>query len=208
MQKGGITLKIIGLTGGSGAGKGEVCAILQKYGIPAVNTDAVYHALLETDAALKNELTAAFGEDILENGSISRARLAKSVFVGAGHADRLHTLNAITHKYIMARAWETVEDFRRDGARAAVIDAPQLFEAGVDADCDILLGVIADPTLRTARIVARDGISDAAAAQRIMSQHDEGFYRSHCHYILENNGDTATLELAVRRFLEESGLGL
>lgn len=201
-------MKIIGLTGGSGAGKGEVCAILQKYGIPAVNTDAVYHTLLKTDAALKNELTAAFGEEILENGNISRARLAKSVFAGAGHTDRLHTLNAITHKYIMARAWEMVEAFRQSGARAVLIDAPQLFEAGVDRDCDILLGVIADPRLRAARIIARDGITDAAATQRIAAQHDDAFYRSHCHYILENNGDTATLELAVRHFLEASGLGV
>ena len=202
-------MKMIGLCGGSGAGKGEVCAILQKYGIPAINTDQVYHELLLVDAALKNELVAAFGKHILnDDQSISRKRLAESVFSGTGHTDRLHTLNAITHKYIMAKTWEMVKEFHHRGARAAVIDAPQLFEAGVDRDCDILLGVIAHTHLRIARIIARDGIAQDAAAKRIAAQHDDSFYRSHCHYILENNGDTATLELAVRHFLEDSGLGV
>ena len=202
-------MKIIGLTGGSGAGKGEVCAILQKYGIPSVNTDAVYHELLLTDTALINELTDAFGNGILdETGTISRKRLAAAVFEGEGHTKRLHTLNAITHKYIMAKTWDLMKSFRESGARAAVIDAPQLFEAGVDRQCDILLAVVASPNIRIARITARDGISAETAQKRLAAQHNDDYYRSHCHYILENDADTATLEKDVQRFLKDSALGL
>ncbi|MBR7181461.1 MAG: dephospho-CoA kinase [Clostridia bacterium] len=202
-------MKIIGLTGQSGAGKGEVCSILQKYGIPSIDTDALYHRLLAESAPLKDELIAAFGADITDAcGAIDRKRLAAAVFDGSHGSDRLHTLNAITHKYIMAEVWAIVQDFAKKGARAAVIDAPQLFEAGVDADCDILLGVVAAQELRLSRVVTRDGLSPEAVSRRFAAQHDEAFFRARCHYILENNADTATLELAVRRFLEVSDLGL
>lgn len=202
-------MKIIGLTGGSGAGKGEVCAILQKYGIPSINTDAVYHELLLTCSALKNELTDAFGDSILDDrGAIDRKRLAATVFEAEGHAARLHTLNAITHKYIMAKTWELMKGFQQNGARAAVIDAPQLFEAGVDKQCDLLLAVVASPAARIARITARDGITEKAAQNRLAAQHNDDFYRSHCHYILENDADTATLEQSIQRFLKDSALGL
>ena len=201
-------MKIIGLTGGSGAGKGEVCAILQKYGIPSVNTDGVYHDLLLSDTALQKELVEAFGNDILDrDGAVSRKKLATAVFKDEGHTARLHTLNAITHKYIMAKTWELIKSFEKDGARAAVIDAPQLFEAGVDKQCDILLAVLAAPSIRISRITKRDGITAEAAKERLAAQHDDAFYRSHCHYILENDADTATLEQQIRRFLEDTALG-
>ena len=202
-------MKIIGLTGQSGAGKGEACAILQAYGIPSVNTDSVYHELLISDNEMKAELTAAFGKDILAaDGSVLRQRLAAAVFSGEGASTRLHTLNTSTHKYIMAKTWALMKDFERAGARAAVIDAPQLFEAGIEGDCDIVLGVLANKALREERVMQRDGISNEAVAKRFAAQHDDAFYRAHCHYILENNADTATLEKKIRCFLEESGLGL
>ena len=202
-------MKIIGLTGGSGAGKGETSAILQKYGIPSVDTDAVYHDLLVTSTALKNELVAAFGDTILDaSGCVVRKQLAAAVFDGKDSSARLHTLNAITHKYIMAKTHELVKEFEHAGARAAVIDAPQLFEAGIEGECDIILGVLADRSLRLARIIERDGISRVAAEKRLAAQHDDAFYRANCDYILENIADTAALEQEIRRFLEESGLGL
>lgn len=202
-------MKIIGLTGQSGAGKGEVCSILQKYGIPSIDTDALYHRLLAEHAPLKAELIAAFGAEITDaRGAIDRKRLAAAVFDGSRDNGRLHTLNAITHKYIMAEVWTIVQSFERNGARAAVIDAPQLFEAGVDAECDILLGVVAAQELRLSRVMARDGLSAEAVSRRFAAQHDEAFFRARCHYILENNADTATLELEIRRFLEVSDLGL
>lgn len=201
-------MKIIGLTGQSGAGKGEACRILERQDIPTIDTDAVYHTLLLTDDKLTAELCAAFGSDLLTNGRIDRKKLAACVFGKPDSDKRLHTLNAITHKYIMAKAWAMAEAHRRNGARAVVIDAPLLFEAHLEKDCDLLLAILSKKELRLSRIMARDGISSAEAERRIAAQKSDEFYRAHCHYILENNEDTASLECQIHRFLKESGLGL
>lgn len=202
-------MKIIGLTGPSGAGKGLACRIFARYGIPAVDTDGIYHTLLAQKGAMTDELTDAFGADILSpEGLVDRRRLAQTVF---GHPDtdvRLHTLNTITHKYIMAKARELVQAHRRAGARGVLIDAPQLFEASIQDECDLVLGILADRETRIARICARDGIDRAAAERRIDAQKSDDYFRAHCHCILENDADEAALEAAIRTFLENSGLGL
>ena len=203
-------MKIIGLTGQSGAGKALVCEILQRHGIPSVDTDAVYHKLLaDVHPAMTGELTAAFGNGLLgTDGVVDRKRLAAAVY---GHSDsdtRLHTLNAITHKYIMAKTWELVKGFEQGGARAAVIDAPQLFEAGLESTCDLVVAVLADEPVRLARVMARDGISKDAAERRFAAQRPDEFYRSHCQYVFENNGDANSLEAQILSFLEKTGLGV
>ena len=199
-------MKIIGLTGPSGAGKGLACDVFARYGIPSVNTDAVYHTLLESHTPLRDELTEAFGQDILESGRVDRKKLAQSVF---GHADttqRVHTLNAITHKYIMAKTRDLVRNFANEGAPAVLIDAPQLFEAGVERECDLVLGVIASPALCVERITSRDGIDEIAALSRLAAQHDDAYFKARCDAVIENTDDLATLERAVCQFIEQYGV--
>lgn len=201
-------MKVIGLTGPSGAGKGTVCAILAGHGIPAIDTDAVYHDLLDQSKALTDELCASFGKEILNSDrKVDRKKLGAAVF---GHPDTpalLHTLNTITHKYVMARTHELMRDLARDGARAVIIDAPQLFEAHIENECDWIVGVLADRSVRLARIMARDGITEENALKRINAQKSDDFFRASCHYILTNDGDLGALEAQILRFLENSGLG-
>lgn len=202
-------MKIIGLTGPSGAGKGLACRIFKTHGIPAVDTDGIYHELLTKKGEMTDELIAAFGRDILTDaGLVDRKKLSVTVFGKPDTAARLHTLNTITHKYIMARAHEVMRSHAQAGARAVLIDAPQLFEAGVERECDLTVAVLADRETRIARICARDGITREQAERRIDAQKSDDFFRAHCHYILENNGTARDLERMIRTFLENSGLGL
>lgn len=199
--------KIIGLTGRSGAGKGEVCEIFARHGIPFVNTDAVYHEILAQKGACTEELVAAFGTDILDECSlVDRKKLATAVFGKENTPALLYTLNHITHKYIMAKTREAVNAFSQNGARAVIIDAPQLFEANVDAECDVVLGVVADDALCLARIMARDGLDEGAARRRLAAQHDTTYFSAHCDFVIENNGDLASLEQAVCQFIKEYGV--
>ena len=202
-------MKIIGLTGPSGAGKGLACRIFKTYGIPAVDTDGIYHELLTQKGEMTNELIAAFGHEILtESGLVDRKALSATVLGKPDTAARLHTLNTITHKYIMARAHDVLRTHERAGACAVLIDAPQLFEAGVERGCDLTIAVLADRETRIARICARDGITREQAERRIDAQKSDDFFRAHCHFILENNGTALDLEREIRAFLENSGLGL
>ncbi len=200
-------MKTIGLTGNSGAGKGEVARILLCYGIPTVDTDEVYHELLQNDADMARELVLAFGNEILTDGKPDRKKMAKIVF-GKPNSDALHILNQITHKYIMAKTWEKVRAYERSGARAVAVDAPQLFEAGLEKSFDVLLAVLADEKTRIARVRARDGIDEVAARARFAAQKSDAFFKENCPYILQNDADLAALDAAVRSFLEASAIGV
>lgn len=199
--------KIIGITGRSGAGKGAACEIFQKHGIPAIDTDAVYHEILATKGACTNELISAFGTEILnENGLVERKKLAARVFGKENTQELLHTLNDITHKYIMANTWEAVRVHCRNGARAVLIDAPQLFEAGIEKEVDLTLGVIAPDTVCETRIMRRDGISRENAKKRLAAQHGNDYFRAHCSAVIENAGTEQELEAQICQFLKDFGV--
>ena len=200
-------MKLIGLTGRSGAGKGAASAIFEKYGIPAIDTDAVYHGLLAEKGDCTAALAAAFGAEILDaKGFVDRKKLAATVFGRPDTQKRLHELDRITHTYIMAKTREMVNAHAAKGAAAVVIDAPQLFEAGEDANCDIVLGVIADDEVCLSRIMARDGLTREEAHRRLSAQHDNAYFHAHCHAVIENNGTVRELEREICRFLKEFGV--
>ncbi|MBQ9761173.1 MAG: dephospho-CoA kinase [Clostridia bacterium] len=195
---------VIGLTGPTGAGKGVVSDVFAAHGIPVINADDVYHALLIPPSACLNELVYTFGPQILTpGGTLDRRALGELVF---SDEQALTQLNQITHAYVMAAIRKKLDDYRRDGMLAAVLDAPQLFEAGANKDCNIIVSVLADKETRVERIVRRDGIEHDAALRRMASQKSDEFFRTHSDYIIENNDGTNNVLPAVRRILEETGV--
>jgi dephospho-CoA kinase len=188
-------LKIIGLTGPSGAGKGELGAYLEARGVPAIDTDRVYHDLLVPPSACLNELVSAFGSHILSSdGTLDRTALAALVFAEGDEASKRHAaLNRITHRHVIQKTNEMLEQFRRAGKSAVVIDAPLLIEAGMDKDCDLVVAVLADRAVRLERLMARDGKDRNALLARIEAQPSDTFYRAHADVVIENNGDASAL---------------
>ena len=195
---------VIGLTGPTGAGKGCVADLFAAFGLPVLNADRIYHALLLPPSACLDELTDHFGKEILtESGTLNRQALGAIVF---SNAQELEALNTITHHYVMAEIRKRLEQLRREEAIAAVIDAPQLFEAGADRDCNVIVSVLADPALRIDRIMRRDGIDAEAAVKRISAQKSDAFFRAHSDYVIENNESPERLLEPVRRILSEMGV--
>ena len=195
---------VIGLTGPTGAGKGAVAAIFERYGIPVINADRVYHELITPPSSCLQELAETFGKDILlPDGSLNRRVLGDIVFSDPAARERLNT---ITHRYVMEEVKTRMERFRREGIPVAVLDAPQLFEAGADKACGAIISVLADRRLRLERIVARDNIEPDAAMRRILAQKSDEFFKTHSDYIIENNGATEALTPQVNRILAELGV--
>ena len=195
---------VIGLTGPSGAGKGAVSQLFASHGIPVIDADAVYHKLLIPPSACLCELVNVFGSQILAtDGTLDRKVLGEIVFSDKAQLARL---NEITHRYVMATIREHIEAYRMQGKRAVILDAPQLFEAGADRDCNRIVSVIADRDIRIERILQRDGITKEAAMRRIDSQKSDSFFREHSHYLIENNGDLSALILSVQKILSEMGV--
>lgn len=195
---------LIGLTGPSGAGKSTVAELFRAAGLPILDADAIYKDLLIPPSPCLDELAKVFGKKILTpEGTLDRKHLASVVF---SSPDDLQKLNRVSHKYVMEEVRRQVKKMQNLGTRAAIFDAPQLFEAGADRDCDVIVSVIADTDSRIRRIVSRDGITEEAARQRIAAQYPEEFFRSRSDYIIENNCPTEELMVPVNNILKKLGL--
>lgn len=191
-------MRIIGLTGGSGTGKGTFAALLREKGAGWVDADAVYRTLCAENREMLRELDAAFGGVLDENGALDRPKLASIVFADP---EKLKQLNAITLPYIRAASLEAM---RAQGDCPFVLyDAPTLFEVGADDLCACIIGVLAETEVRVQRIMARDGLDEAAARARIGAQPDADFYRARCDYIVENNGGIADLQRQADAIFED-----
>ena len=121
-------MKIIGITGPTGAGKTTALNVLEELGALVIDADAVYHGLLESSAPLRAALTERFGEEILdEMGKLDRKRLGSVVF---GDPQALSDLNAITHSFVLEEIDRLCAQAEAEGRPAAAIDAIALVESG------------------------------------------------------------------------------
>ena len=176
-------MKIIGITGPTGAGKTTALGALRELGAWMIDADEVYHRLLEESAPLREALTARFGDIQDKSGKIDRKKLGNVVF---GAPTALSDLNAITHRFIGEEIDRQLSAARAEGRSAAAIDAIALIESGLGDRCDAVVGVIAPAELRVRRIMAREGIPETYARKRVNAQQGEEFFRTHCDYLLEN----------------------
>ncbi len=197
-------MKIIGLCGGSGSGKGTVATLLAKMGIPTVDTDLVYRTLTSGPSECLSALADKFGREIIaEDGSLDRAVLRPRVFSGDGAEERLRRLNEISHFHILAETRRRLSEYEKAGFFAATVDAPLLYESGFDSECHAVIAVVADRETRISRIIARDGISREAAEQRIATQISDEELCKRADYVIVNDGNYDTLCASVRDIAEK-----
>lgn len=177
---------MIGLTGQTGAGKGYVADILAKKGFTIINCDDIARIVLEKNSDLLNELARSFGQDIVVNGALDRRLLASRAFATR---DKTALLNSILHPAIL-------DECRARANGISVLDAPQLFEANAQNDCNMVVSVVAPYDIRLERIIARDGITMEQAEQRMNAQLDEEFFISHSDYVIINDGRDVEEQIA------------
>lgn len=178
-------MKLIGLTGTTGSGKGYVSALFACNGILSVDTDGIVHRLYREDQSCIDLLTKEFGDIRAEDGSIDRKKLSTIVFADRS---RLATLNQIVHQLVKAEVEKLSMLHAQKGEEYLLIDAPQLYEAGMEKICHKVIAVVAPTELRIARICARDGITREAAEARIAAQHTDAFFEATADFVICNDG--------------------
>ena len=175
---------VLGLTGGTGAGKTSALNAIRELGGEIIDCDAVYHEMLDHDQELRNTINATFPGVFGPDGKLNRQKLGQEVFA---KKERLDKLNAIVFRFLIPEL-ERRMDSIPDGLYA--IDAINLIESGLDRLCDRTIAVTAPTELRVRRIMARDNITEQYARLRISAQKPDEFYRGKCDLELNNAADT------------------
>ena len=192
-------MKVIGLTGGTGAGKTTVLREIEALGGAILDCDRIYYEMLETDGALRQELTEAFGDVFSPDGALDRKKLAGIVF---SDEKKLRKLNGIVYYYMGLEIRRRLVALRDAGCPLAGIDAINLIESGLGELCDTTVAVTAPEEARLARIMARDGISREYALSRIRAQKPEAYFRRYCRIVLENDGSAEKLREKAQEMLK------
>ena len=180
---------IFGLTGMSGAGKSTVCRRFMNAGFHIIDCDKVARQVVRKGEPCLDELHRLFGDGVItKDGELDRKAMGNIVF---NDRDKLRLLNDTIYPYI---TYKVISQLQEIDDKPSVLDAPTLFESGIDYICDAVVSVVCDTEISLERIMARDGISYDAAKSRLSSQHDAEFYVSRSQFCIENNGDVAELE--------------
>ena len=154
----------VGLTGNIGSGKSTVARIFESLGIPVYHADLEAKKMLEVEL-VKTDLLTGFGQEIFDEGTVDRKKLASLVF---NNSKKLHELNAIIHPLVkegLARF------FHENQAYPFVIqEAAILFETGFNKDFDKIILVTSPDELANKRVMLRDGVNISEVEQRRSNQ--------------------------------------
>ena len=193
------SMKIIGITGGTGCGKTTALNELERRGALLIDCDAVYHRMLETDRPMLDEIEKYFTGAVID-GKLDRKALGAVVFTDE---EALRDLNIITHRHINLEIRRILREHAMNGGTLAAIDAIELFSSGLAKRCTATIGVIADREVIIDRIMRRDGISREYAMMRVNAQRPNEYFIQKCSHVLENNGSQEEFIEKCRKTFEE-----
>jgi dephospho-CoA kinase len=158
-----------GLTGGIACGKSTVAGYFEELGAYILDADRTGHELMQPGQAAYGEIVRQFGPEVLAaDGRIDRQKLGPRVFADPDERQRL---NSILHPRIIARMYALAAAARQRNPRAVVImDAPLLYETGMEAALRKVIVVWCRPEQQLERLVAKTGMAREEAERRIQAQ--------------------------------------
>lgn len=190
----------IGITGGTGSGKTSVCKHLRYKGFQVIDSDAIARTILEKDSDAYNVVVSHFGKSILKsNGEINRKDLGSIVFDSPEDLNFLQSV--VTKKTVesVINIFDTIVPEKK----IIFLDAPILFEVGLDKYVDMVWMVLAPRDQRMNRLAKRDGISDYEIEKRMAAQMPEEKKQKLSDVVILNDGTLDELHLRVDKLLED-----
>lgn len=195
-------MKVIGITGGVGAGKSSVLELLEKnYRAFVLRTDEVGHKVLESGTEGYQQVVENFGVEILmESGEINRPRLAEIVF---GDPEKLAKLNEIVHPLVKQYVKDELRRIRSlELYELFVIESALLFEDHYEILCDETWYIYVDSPTRIKRLMESRGYTEEKCQQIMNNQLSDEEFRSKCDLIIDNCESIENLNNTLKKVLE------
>lgn len=191
----------IGITGSIASGKSVLTAYLLGLGFPVIDADAIARDLVQPGSETLKQIAETFGEDMIQSdGNLDRDKLGKRVFKDE---DARLKLNQLMHPAIVCAMLDLSENFHGP----VFYDVPLLFEQFDELKAsglafDAIWLVDANEEVQLARLMARDGIDEAYAKEKIASQMPLAEKKEKATVIFDNSGDLMNLYNQVDDALE------
>lgn len=181
-------MRVIGITGGVGAGKSTVLEYLEKVcGAFVIQADKVGHKVMEQGERCYGAVLELFGNHILdENKNIDRSAIADVVFKDK---EMLKKLNGLIHPAVKAYILERLEEEKESGRSLFVVEAALLLEDHYEVFCDEVWYIHTDAEIRIERLMKSRGYTREKACSIIKNQASEKFFREHADCVIENNDE-------------------
>ena len=196
MQKKLLNKTIIGLTGQSGAGKSNVARVFKRRGFYVIDADVVARGITSRPEVIKM-LVNNFGAEILNCDSLNRKALASIVFSDKRQLERLDEL---LFPIICKEIVEMIKACRKP---YVLLDAPQLFESGLNKICDKIIAAISPREILIWRITSRDKISREDAEKRLNSQFSQEFFVAHADYVIDTYDERESAEEQAEKIVDK-----
>jgi dephospho-CoA kinase len=180
----------VGLTGGIGAGKGEVARRLAAYGALVIDADQVAREVVAPGTPGLDGIVKAFGAGVLRpDGSLDREKLGEMVFAD----DALRgQLNAIVHPLVGERMREIEETAAP--ADVVVHEIPLLAEGRLANAFDVVVVVDAPPQVQVERLVSLRGMTRQHALARMSAQASREDRLAVATFVVDNSGSLDDLD--------------
>ncbi len=189
-------MKVIGITGGVGAGKSEVLRLIKNMcSCIIVTADDLARSLEVPEEVCYEPLVDLLGREVLaKDGTIDPKKMAHMIFAD-GSEQLLAGVNAIVHPAVKKRILSMIGEARdKKSADYFFIEAALLIEDGYDTIVDEMWYIRADEDVRRSRLKSSRGYSDEKIDDIIKSQSSDDVFRKHCSVVIDNSGtleDTA-----------------
>lgn len=186
-------MKIIGVTGPSGAGKTTLCDLMKrKYNAFVIDADNIAKNLSSNSNTIYfQKIVEFFGNDILNaEGNLNRKKLASIIFEDE---KKRKSLNNLTFKYVVEDIIKSINNLKNSNYDYIAIDVPLLYEAGMEKICDKVIAVIATDDEKISRICYRDNVTPLVAKQRLKIQNSNEFFAQKADFLIYNDGTIENL---------------
>ena len=186
---------VVGLTGPTGAGKSSATDVAINLGFKVIDCDRIARVAVEKGSDGLAAVVAAFGDDILNSdGTLNRKKLAETAFAAS---QKTELLNKTLLPHIVKLIKSEIN------APLVLLDAPTLFESGIDNICNEVIVVLSDEKVRKKRIMERDGIDEQATELRIKAGKADNYYIEKTNNIIYNDCELSVLKLKIQKLLSK-----